>query len=87
MQLLYERILVEPLSETGKSEGIQTKQQQLPRGLVKEVGEGRLQTTGECLPLKVQVGDIILYDRMKARPHFGMELIIENDVYGIEQKA
>lgn len=84
MQPLYERILIKPLPDKMPDVGLATQQAQLPRGEVIARGNGRLMHDGKLLPLRVKVGQVVLYDRQKARRHFDLELITENDVFGIE---
>lgn len=79
MQLkpLYDRIVVEVAdkqelkSETGLTytKNMSISNNTTMTGIVKAVGEGRLLADGNIVPMKVKVGDKILYSKMQGESY------------------
>ena len=78
---LYDKIVVkvEESKEQRTASGIiipDTAQEKPQVGEVIAVGEGRLLQNGEVKPLKVKVGDHVVFNR-----YAGTEVILEDDTY------
>jgi len=78
---LYDKIVVkvEEPKEQRTASGIiipDTAQEKPQVGEVIAVGEGRLLQNGEVKPLKVKVGDHVVFNR-----YAGTEVILEDDTY------
>lgn len=64
---LYERVVVEPIEQEEKTQGgiiiPDTAKDKPVRGKVIAVGEGYRMEDGSTQPLKVKVGDIVMYGK------------------------
>ena len=64
---LYDRVLVRPLEAENKTKGgivlPDTAKEKPQEGEVVAVGEGKLLDNGTIIPLKVKVGDKVLYGK------------------------
>ena len=89
---LYDRVVVKPLEETAEKtpSGIiipDTAKEKPSEGEVIAVGEGKLLDNGEIKPLKVKVGDKVIYSKYSGNDIVidGEDLIIlrEDDILAI----
>jgi chaperonin GroES len=92
---LYDRVVVKPVEEAEERtpSGIiipDTAKEKPSEGEVVAVGEGRLLENGEIKPLKVKVGDKVIYSKYAGNDIVvdGEELIIlrEDDILAILEK-
>lgn len=92
---LYDRVVVKPIEEKeGKTpSGIiipDTAKEKPSEGEVIAVGEGRLLENGQTVPLKVKVGDKVVYSKYAGNELVvdGEELIVlrEDDILAIIEK-
>lgn len=73
-QPLADRVIVEPVEEKRITRGglyvpdIATSHKILAFGTVVAHGGGRINAEGKCVPLTVQVGDVVAYARREAAP-------------------
>lgn len=87
---LYDRVLVRPAEAEEVTKGgiiiPDTAKEKPQQGEIIEVGEGKLED-GKIIPLKLKVGDIILYGKYSGTEITvnGENLLImrESDVFGI----
>ena len=91
---LYDRVVVKPAEEAEEKtpSGIiipDTAKEKPSEGEVVAVGEGRLLENGEIKPLKVKVGDRVIYSKYAGNEFVvdGEELIVlrEDDILAIIQ--
>ncbi len=89
---LYDRVVVKPIEETAEKtpSGIiipDTAKEKPSEGKVVAVGEGKLLENGEIKPLKVKVGDKVIYSKYAGNDIVvdGEDLIIlrEDDILAI----
>lgn len=92
---LYDRVLIKPIEpESVTSGGIiipDTAQEKPIHGEVMAVGEGRMLPDGKIEPLKVKVGDIVVYskhggyDAVPIKVNYGEEMLVikESEIVGI----
>lgn len=86
-KILYDSVLIKPIIV--KQEGLVLRPQQYEDkpewGEVIMCGEGRLFDNGESVPLKVKVGDIVLFQKYSAQKfrHNGTDYMVirEEDIY------
>lgn len=76
---LYDRVVVKPAEEVEEKtpSGIiipDTAKEKPSEGTVIAVGEGRLLENGEIAPLKVKVGDKVIYSK-----YAGNEFVVDGD--------
>ncbi len=92
---LYDRVVVKPVEEAEEKtpSGIiipDTAKEKPSEGEVVAVGEGKLLENGEIKPLKVKVGDKVIYSKYAGNDIVvdGEELIIlrEDDILAIIEK-
>jgi chaperonin GroES len=92
---LYDRVVIKPVEEAEERtpSGIiipDTAKEKPSEGEVIAVGEGRLLENGEIKPLKVKVGDKVIYSKYAGNDIVvdGEELIIlrEDDILAILEK-
>ncbi|RUM59601.1 MAG: co-chaperone GroES [Persephonella sp.] len=92
---LYDRVVIKPVEETEERtpSGIiipDTAKEKPSEGEVIAVGEGRLLENGEIKPLKVKVGDKVVYSKYAGNDIVvdGEELVIlrEDDILAIIEK-
>jgi chaperonin GroES len=95
IQPLYDRVVIRPIEEKEERtpSGIiipDTAKEKPSEGEVIAVGEGRLLENGEIKPLKVKVGDKVIYSKYAGNDIVvdGEELIIlrEDDILAILEK-
>jgi len=66
---LYDRLLVRPLDENGRTKGglyvpeVAKQNKQWARGEVMAAGAGRVNMNGDVAPMLLKVGDLVLYPR------------------------
>ncbi len=92
---LYDRVVVKPIEEAAEKtpSGIiipDTAKEKPSEGEVVAVGEGKLLDNGEIKPLKVKVGDKVIYSKYSGNDIVidGEDLIIlrEDDILAIIEK-
>jgi len=92
---LYDRVVIKPVEEAEERtpSGIiipDTAKEKPSEGEVVAVGEGRLLENGEIKPLKVKVGDKVIYSKYAGNDIVidGEELIIlrEDDILAVIEK-
>jgi chaperonin GroES len=93
LEPLRDRVVVKPLEAEGKTKGgivlPDTAKEKPQEGKVVAVGEGKVSDDGnKVIPLKVKVGDRVLYERYSAKEittKDGEELLImrEEDIFAI----
>ncbi len=90
---LYDRVLVTPLEEKEVKKGSiiipDTAKERPQEGKVAAVGEGRLDDNGKIIPMKVKVGDRVLFAKY-AGTEFEMDdkkylIMRESDILAILQ--
>jgi chaperonin GroES len=88
---LYDRIAVEPTSQEEKTAGgifiPDTAKEKPMQGKVVSVGEGYRLENGNISPLKVKVGDVVLYGKWAGTEvkvgDANLVIMKESDVFGI----
>lgn len=67
IQPLYDRVLIQRVEEEDRTEGgiivPDTAKEKPQRGIVRAVGEGKVNEQGESIPLKVSEGDTVLFGK------------------------
>lgn len=91
MKPLYDRLLVEPIEEEEKTSGgiiiPDTAKEKPVKGKVIAVGDGYRSENGDIKPLKVKVGDVVLYGKWSGTEvevnKKKLVVMKESDVYGV----
>ena len=85
IKLLYDKILVKRIEVEQVIGGLvipDNLKEKSNEGTVIAVGEGRLMQDGKIIPLKLKVGNRVLF-----RPHTGVEIKIKDEQYIIFSEA
>ena len=90
LHLLGDNVLIEGLENEGKFASADEYDEKPDYGIVVSVGEGLFDTNGERIPMRVQKGDFVLFNKYSVYKHRqdGKDYYIvhEFDIDGYERK-
>lgn len=92
LKVLYDYILVKPEKENKEVDGVimpKSYEEKPAWGEVMAIGEGRLFENGKIIPLKVIIGNFILFQRYSATPididGVGYLILREDDIIAVKE--